>query len=523
MASEGADDKGIDFKNDGVARASLADPSMTAGHFDDDAILLALNNGRLFAVGAICTHYGAPLVDGILVGDTVRCPWHHACFALETGEAIRTPALDPVECWTVEERDGKVYITGHRESDSDEQNKTARPETGQALPQKVVIIGGGAAGNAAAEMLRRDGYGGSIAMITSDPVLPYDRPALSKELLAGQMEADQILLRDQRFYMDHDIEIVRDEVLRIDVAGKRVELKEGEAREYDALLLATGAEPIALKIPGGDLPHVHLLRTMADARQILREVEKAKKVVVIGASFIGLEAAASLREHDLEVHVVAPDELPLGSKMGKEIGELVKSLHEEHGVIFHLGHKPKSISETEVKLDNGEKLPADLVVVGIGVRPRLDLAKAAGLNCDNGILVDKYLKTSADGIYAAGDIARWPDKITGKNIRVEHWVVAESHGQNVAKNIMGSNEPFTRAPFFWSQHYDFSIRYVGHAEKWDDVSITGDVSNREFSVAYHKQGKTVAVASVSQDKKNLRAELAMEAADEAKLTQVLQD
>lgn len=486
----------------GISTSDLQDGSPLLGHAGGEPVLVIRKGEELFAIGATCTHYGGPLAEGLVVGDTVRCPWHHACFSLRTGEAVRAPALNPVSCYRVERQGDRVFVREKIE---------AAPQRQAAGPDPVVIVGAGAAGNAAAEELRRQGYGGRIVLIGPEPDPPYDRPNLSKDYLAGNAPEEWIPLHPLDFYEEKKIELLLGaKVTEIDPARKAVRLAGGAVLEYGALILATGAEPIRLEIPGSERPHVHYLRSLADSRALIAAAKAAKRVVVVGASFIGLETAAALRARELEVTVVAPDELPLGRILGPELGKFVQNLHEEKGVRFRLGTKPKAFGETGVELESGETIPADLVVVGVGVRPRVALAQLAGLQVENGVLVDEYLETSAPGIFAAGDIARWPDARSGERIRVEHWVVAERQGQAAARNVLGRKERFDAVPYFWSQHYDLSINYVGHAAKWDAIELSGSLAEKSAVATFRSGGKIAAVATIFRDLESLEAERAME-------------
>lgn len=490
----------------GVPIAAIDARGMLLGHVGDEPVLVARRGPDIFAIGALCTHYQGALAEGLLVDDTVRCPLHHACFSLRTGEALRAPALSPVACWHVEQRGETIFVR--------EKLKRERPSPlplDGNLPRSVVIVGGGGAGNAAAEMLRREGFNGSITMLSADEALPYDRPNLSKDFLAGTAPEDWIPLRSAEFYEKRRIDVrLGARILSIDVPGRAVILANGRRVAFDALLLATGARPARLEIPGAELPKLHYLRTLADSRILIEKAKIAKSVVVIGAGFIGLETAAALRERDLEVHVVDPQSRPLERVLGPELGEMIRAIHEEHDVVFHLDTSVAVIDDAGVTLKNGTKLLADLVVAGIGVRPNVEIAAQAGLATDNGILVDAFMQTSAPGIFAVGDIARWPDPHTGKRVRVEHWVVAERQGQTAARNILGHGEPFDAVPFFWSQHYDVAIRYVGHAERWDHIHIDGDPMSRDCTVGYFQGDRKLAVATVSRDFASLRAEVDLE-------------
>lgn len=514
MSDERASLDGPDL-GQGVPVESIANGAMLAGHVGTEAVLLVRSGDDFFATGATCTHYGAPLSQGIIVGDTVRCPWHHACFSLRTGEALRAPALSPIAHWEVERRDGMAYVTRkHDVADG------ATPNLGHVAsgkpPASIVIVGAGAAGNAAAEMLRRLGYNGPITMIGAEPDAPYDRPNLSKDYLAGTAQEEWIPLRPREFYHEHQITLLSGvRVTAIDPATRRLTVDHGPARDFDRLLIATGADPVRLTVPGAERAHVHYLRSLADSRAIIAAATQARRAVVIGASFIGLEVAASLRNRGLDVHVVGLEARPLERVLGPELGEMIRALHESHGVVFHLGETATAIGDSTVTLRGGAVLPADLVVIGIGVRPNVALAERARLTIDRGVAVNEYLETSASGIFAAGDIARWPDPHTGERIRVEHWVVAERQGQVAARNMLAGaeeslRERFDAVPFFWSRHYDISVRYVGHAERWDEIAIDGDVAARDATVTFLAAGKALAVATVGRDRANLHAELAIE-------------
>jgi len=475
------------------------------GHVGDQDVLLVRTSAAIYAIDAHCSHYHGPLAEGLVVGETIRCPWHHACFDLRNGEATRAPALGALSVWQVDRAGNRIFVRQKREQ------PVARGKGLADAPGRIVIVGGGAAGFAAAEMLRRQEFRGEVVMLSDDAAPPVDRPNLSKDYLAGSAPEDWLPLRPDNFYVEANIDLrLASKVGSIDTQARRVVLEGGATVAYDRLLLATGAEPVRLPIPGADQPHVHALRTLADCRAIIDNARGARRAIVIGASFIGLEAAAALRARDIEVHVVAPEQRPMERILGPEMGDFVRKLHEEHGVIFHLGNTVVAIDGNNATLKSGGSLKADFVVVGVGVRPRLALAEQAGLKLDRGVIVDAHLETSVPGIYAAGDIARWPDPHSGESIRVEHWVVAESQGQAAARNMLGQREAFDAVPFFWSQHYDVPINYVGHAEKWDEIVIDGDISGRDCLLRYKSKGKLLAVASIYRDVASLQAELAME-------------
>ncbi len=505
MAEDSSQLTGPDFEK-GIPIDEVSDGAMVTGHAFGEAVLVARRGEELFAIGATCTHYGGPLAKGLMVDCTVRCPWHHARFDLRTGEAIAAPALKDVSCWKIEKRGERAYVTGKIDN---------KPERKAAVsPASVIIVGAGAAGGAAAEMLRRQGYSGPITLVGKDESLPYDRPNLSKDFLAGNAPEEWIPLRPADFYREQKIDaLTGTEVRAIDTKNNQITLSNDRSLDYGALLLATGAEPVRLEIPGHDLPHVCYLRTLADSRRIIEKAKKAKRVVVVGDSFIGLEVAWSLRSRKLEVAVVGKHSVPLERVLGREVGALVLKTHQANGVKFHLGRVAAKIQEQSVQLDDGTQLDCDFVVAGVGVRPNTALAESAGIATKDGVLVNEFLETNVPGIFAAGDIARWPDPRAGR-IRVEHWVVAQRQGQTAARNILGAREPFVVPPFFWSNHFDVHIHYVGHAGGDDRPSMSGDVDAKEASVIFRDGKRVTAVASIGRDLENLKAELALERGDE---------
>src|SRR5450631_452871 len=503
MAEQQAPPAGPDLAA-GVALSDLAGETLL-GHVGDQDVLLLRSGAEVFAIDAHCSHYHGPLSEGLVVGDSIRCPWHHACFDLRTGEAARAPALNALAVWQVEHEGDRIFVRQKRKQPK------PRGKGSVDAPGKIVIVGGGAAGFAAAEMLRRQEFRGSIVMLSNDAAPPVDRPNLSKDYLAGSAPEDWLPLRPDSFYAEAEIELrLNADVTSINTKTCNVITAGGETIPYDRLLLATGAEPVRLPIPAADQPHVHVLRTLADCRAIIESTKGARRAIVIGASFIGLEAAAALRARDIEVHVVGLEQRPMERVLGPAMGDFVRALHEQHGVIFHLGDTVTAIDGQRATLKSGIVLEAELVVVGVGVRPRLALAEKAGLALDRGVRVNEYLETSVPGIYAAGDIARWPDPHSQSAIRVEHWVVAERQGQTAARNMLGQHEKFDAVPFFWSQHYDVPINYVGHAEAWDEIAIDGVIAARDCLLKYMSKGRVLAVASIYRDLASLQAELAME-------------
>ena len=487
----------------GVPISELVDGAMIAGHVGEDAVVLARRGDAFYALDAFCTHYHAPLADGAIIGDTLRCPWHHACFDLRSGGAVAAPAMRPLRTWPTV-RDGDVVRVV----------PTPRPAaaaTRTASREHIVILGAGAAGSFAAAELRRIGFGGRVTLLTRESRLPYDKPNLSKDYLAGRAPADWIPLRSEEEYANDGVELrLRTTVDCIDAARSDVHLTTGERIAFDRLIIATGASARRLDVPTAKDARVFYLRTWTDADALRGAAEKVRDVVIIGASFIGLETAASLRERGVNVTVIGAEQRPLERVLGRDVADFVRRTHEAHGVRFRLGRRPSEIRADAVVLDDGSVEPCDLVVAGIGVQPNIALAGAAGLAVDRGIVFDEHLQTSMPNIFAAGDAARFPSVRSGRSIRVEHWAAAARQGQFAARNAAGRRERFTAVPFFWSQHYDLVLAYVGHAEHADDSQVFGSLDEHNAAVVYRDGGRIAAVATLFRDDISLAVEAAME-------------
>lgn len=475
----------------GITLADFGERRLLRGFVGKKQVLLARMGDGVVAIGNLCTHYHGRLDHGRIEGDAVRCPLHHALFSLHTGEALGAPAFSPVAVWKVEREGDRFFVREKLDP------QPGPEQAGGDQPGRIIIIGGGASGFAAAEMLRRRGYTGQLTMFSADADLPTDRPNLSKDYLSGGAKEEWMPLRPADWYPQNSIDLhLSTEIATIDREAREVVTADGQRHPYDRLLLATGAEPIHLPIPGADQPHVFTLRAIADARRIVAAAETAKTAVILGSGFVGLETAAALTKRGLSVHVVSLDARPLERVLGADLGDAIRARHEAEGTVFHMQNSIETIGAGTVTLKDGSELPADLVILGIGVRPRLALAEAAGLTIDRGVSVSDRLQTSDPAIYAAGDIARWP--WSGESVRIEHWVVATRQGQVAAENMLGADKPYHETPFFWTAHHDLRLQYVGFAANWDEAALEGDIAARNCMVSYRTGGRLRAVATVGR-------------------------
>ncbi len=498
----------------GVALSQLQEGVPFLGTVEDDPVVVVKRNDELYAIGARCTHYGGPLEDGLVVGETIRCPWHHAAFDLTSGEAVGAPAFGSTGCYPIE-IDGFHFRVLPKES-ADEAPAVQGPDP-------VVIVGAGAAAAAACEALRQAGYTGSITMIGAESSGPVDRPNLSKDFLAGNAPKEWIPLGGDAHWEELDVElVVSDPVVAIDRREQKVQTESGKSFSYERLLYATGAEPVLPPMGGLESTQHFTLRSFGDTKRIVEAAEEGENALIVGASFIGLEVAASLRKRGLGVTVVAPEAVPLARVFGEEVGRLVQSVHEEQGVRFEMGAKVENLVDGIARMTNSSEVPFDFVVLGVGVRPRTRLAEGAGLDVDDGVVVDEELKSSDDHIYAAGDVARYPDHLSGRSTRVEHWVLAQRQGQAAARNMLrDSGEPFTDIPFFWSRHFNLNVHYIGNAPEFDEIAVNGSVADQDATIGYLQNGEVLAVATIGRSLDGLRAEWALADGDQKRLRELV--
>lgn len=485
---------------EGVPSSALPAGASLAGRVGDEAVLLLRTAEGLRAVQATCPHYGAPLADGLVHDGRIHCPWHHASFSLDDGAVCRPPALDALRTWPVEERDGWVRV----------RQAVPAPRLVPAPPSRsrgsIAVVGAGAAGTAAVLALREAGHRGDLLLIDPDAAAPYDRPNLSKDYLAGTAPEEWLPLRTDADWAALDVERIVDRVVALDPREPVLELGGGRRVRYDGLILACGAGPRRLAVPGADRWNVFTLRSLDDSRAIRARAVAGTRAVVVGAGFIGLETAAALRQRDVEVEVVAPEAVPMGSVLGPGLGAELRGLHEDHGVRFRLGRRVVSIDHDGVHLDDGRVVPADFVVVGIGVEPRLELAIGAGLELGDGVEVDRFLETSREGVFVAGDLASFPDPGGGDRIRIEHWAVAEAQGRTAALNLLDHRRPFRHVPFFWTTHYDVTVKWSGFPRRWDRTQVDGSLAEGSVAVRFLASGAPVAAAFVERDREGLRWE-----------------
>ncbi|RON08858.1 pyridine nucleotide-disulfide oxidoreductase [Pseudomonas brassicacearum] len=458
-----------------VARfADLREDRGTRVEIGSLKIVLLRAGERVYAYQGECPHAQAPLDEGVVCNGRLICPWHKAMFTVEDGKVCEPPALNGLTRYPVKVIDGDVQVDDQPLAPIE----VARPADSRCF----VIVGAGAAGTAAAAALREQGFAGRLVLIDRETNPGYDRTVLSKYVLAGEMSPQETPpLLDESLYNEQKIERVKGEVIRLDVAAKRVSLADGHTFDYDAALLASGGEPRPLSVNGAHLHNILALRSREDAERILQTAKPGARVVIVGASFIGLESASALRRHGLEVSVVAHHETPFSTLFGERIGLAILSLHEDNGVVFHTSTQPRAFEGQEhveaVLLENGQRLPADLVLIGIGVSPVTDLLEGVELDDNGGLPVNEGMR-AAPGLWAAGDIVSFV--LHGVPTRIEHWRLAQQQARIAAQNMLGGETRYADVPFFWTYHFDKTFEMLGHADRWDRIVFEGNPEQYAF-------------------------------------------
>jgi NADPH-dependent 2,4-dienoyl-CoA reductase/sulfur reductase-like enzyme/nitrite reductase/ring-hydroxylating ferredoxin subunit len=485
------------------ATTDLTDGAMRGVEVNGRKILLTRIAGACHAVCAVCPHAGGSLDEGFLLyGDVVTCPWHKARFRVTSGRLVDPPAVDDLPRHEVHEIGGRLLVSDYDVPQPAVPSEDSPAEDGAGNHRCVVIAGGGAAGAMAAQTLREEGFTGKVVMIDQEDRLPYGRTVLSKYSLAGKRADEKLPLHGAAFYAAHSIERMVRTMARIDPVARRVELTDGGALTHGLALMATGGAPRPLDVPGGALPGVFMLRLAADANTIAAVAADAQQVVIAGASFIAMEAAACLREQGLAVTVVAPEQAPFERQLGAEVGNVNRGVHEQKRGAFRFGNAVTAVEGAGraqfVRLRGGEPLTSDLVLVGIGVRPNTAMLAEHLLRQYGGVPVDAKLSV-ADGLYAAGDMAAFP--ANGGAIRVEHWCVAQQQGRPAARNMLGAAQSYDAVPYFWTTHFSERLDYVGHAEAWDEVVIDGDRDRSNFIAWHLRAGCVRAVTGWGQDRR----------------------
>jgi NADPH-dependent 2,4-dienoyl-CoA reductase/sulfur reductase-like enzyme/nitrite reductase/ring-hydroxylating ferredoxin subunit len=479
-----------------VAKESdLAEGALVVVEAGEEKILLVRIKGTVHAVGHKCPHYEEKLEKGALFGTQIVCKSHFARMDVTTGRVIAPPAFNDLPVYPVKVENGEVWIGPVV--------KPKFPKPAAALgsdPRTLLIVGAGAAGNTAAETLRREGFAGRVVMVTGETERPYDRPNLSKDFITGKAGEDWLPLHGAKFYPTQGIELLTGRpVVSLDTQKKVVTLEGGETITFDKALLAMGGTPRKLAIPGADGTGCHMLRTTGDARAILAAAQQWKSVVLIGAGFICLELAGSLRDRGLEVTLVASESVPLARVLGERIGAYVKSLHESREARLLMGRTPVRIEgepgAKTVVLSDGARITAGFVVIGLGILPAVGYLSGTGLVENGAVPVNDTMQTRAPDIFAAGDIAALPDADWERR-RVEHWVAAQRQGQRAARAMLGHPTGPAEIDFFWSRQAGAALKYVGYAREFDQTVYRGVVEEGKFLAGYFRRGVLKAAATI---------------------------
>lgn len=466
---------------------------MTQVEDGDAKVLLIRDANGLRAFQAECPHAGAPLAEGAICGRTLYCPWHKAAFNIGDGALLEPPALDGLAQYPIRTEGEKIVVAL-------EPMAEARPSTRAHDARTFVIVGSGAAAAAAIKTLRHEGFGGKLVVIGREAGNPYDRTILSKFFLSEKSNPGMAAL-ETKFHASHGVEFLMGPATRIEPAKRSVTLQNGSTITGDALLVATGSRPVVPHFAGGDLKSIFALRSLEDAVALNDAAETARTVTIIGGGFIGLEAASFLTKRGLSATVVTPEPLPLATRFGDDIAHALKVYHEGTGIRFIQGKVARFEGEgrvTSVRLEGGDTLTTDLVLIGAGASPETAIIDAPKRD-DGSIAVDSGLKL-APGVWLAGDIAAFPEAHSGTIARIEHWRLAQQHGVHAARAMLGDEAPFTGVPYFWTSQGDNRLGYAGYAHEWDRIVTHGDVGKLDFISYYIRDGKALAASANGRTK-----------------------
>ena len=465
-------------------------------------VLLTNVDGKVYAVESKCSHFALPLENAALCGHRLRCPFHAACFDVRDGRQLEAPGLDGINTFAVE-IDGDDIKLGAEPNPAPSPSRTAPAASPQDVDHyEYAIVGGGIAAANAVYGIREHDREGSIVMITKEDLPPYDRTHVSKALLGGDKDLPELPLQSEEFYAKQGVQLLEKTVAEtVNVTEKQIQLAGGKSLTYNKVLLATGGRARKLDVPGAKLGGVYTIRSARDGQRVREQVKKGTKVVIVGGSFIGLEAAMSLGKQGGKVTVITPEEILFEKVFGEQVGKWIQTLHEAKNVTFKLGTKVTEVqgkgSVKAVLTDGGERLSADVVVVGIGVKPATDYLAGLAAQEDGGIKVDNHLAANVADTYVAGDIAHYPDR--SGLARIEHWKVAAQQGRVAGRNMAGKAEAYTAVPFFWSNQQGTNLRYVGHADKYDDIVFDGAPGEGPFIAFYLDGDKVLAALGVKRD------------------------
>lgn len=484
--------------------SDLQDGQMKEVEVEDLKVLLVRTQGQYSAVGGKCSHYGAPLIKGALLGDRVRCPFHGACFNVKTGDIEEYPGLDSLPSYKVMVEDGKVFVSIDKRSLKLTKRVREMSCRVPGINHTILLIGGGPASLVCAETLRQNKYEGRVILASKDALPPFDKPKISK---AMNLDSNDVLLRQINFFQQHDIELwMQKEALSVDTKEKIVKFNDGTVQHYDQLLISTGCRARPLSCPGAHLEGVRLLESYKDAKEIhLSSV--GRRAVIVGASFIGMEVAAYLSDKAAHVAIIGNSEYPFERSLGPEIGKMTKQMLEENNVKFYMNDQIEEIrgengKVKEVELKSGAKLEADVVIAGIGVICNTEFLKGSQVEVNNrsAVVIDKFMRTNIPDVFGAGDVAAFPLRIQGdQRVNIGHWQLAHAHGKAAALNMLQKQTRIDSVPFFWTVLLGKSVRYAGYGEGYTEIIFKGKVEDRKFLAFYIKDDIVVAAASLMFD------------------------